>query len=58
MTKTPFKRKNIMFPAHTKAELTSMVEAFFAKGGVIKVYPTRYASGAFRSTIVSTKKCS
>lgn len=38
------------------AELTKLVKEYFEKGGVIKVYPTRYATGALRSTLVSVKK--
>lgn len=49
-------KRKIITPAPTKAELKAMVEAYFEKGGVIVVCPTRYAHGAYRSTIVSTSK--
>ncbi len=49
-------KRKIITPAPTKAELKAMVAAFFDKGGVIKVMPTRHATGAYRSTVVSTSK--
>lgn len=48
--------KKIKMPEHSKEELKTMVEKFFEKGGVIKVYPTRYATGAYRATLTSVHK--
>lgn len=53
-------KRKINVPAPTKAELKAelktLVKDYFEKGGVIKVYPTRHLTGAYRSTIVSAKK--
>ena len=46
----------IKFPVSTPAEITKMVEEFFEQGGVIRVMPTRYASGYFKSDVVSISK--
>jgi len=48
--------KKIKFPEHTKDEMKAMAAEFFDKGGVIKVYPTRYATGCFRATLTSVHK--
>lgn len=48
--------KKIKMPEHSKEEFAAMIAAFFEKGGVIKVYPTRYATGAYRATLTSVHK--
>ena len=49
--------RKVKMPVSTKAEIAAMVKAYFETGrGVIKVYPTRYAYGHYRSTLTNVIK--